>query len=311
MDRIVCILGATGTGKTAAGVELALALGGGVVNVDARQVYKGLPIVTAQPEAEEMRSVPHLLYGFVEPSQAVSAGEFADLAHGAIRELRDQGLVPILVGGTGMYVDSIIAPLAAIPKVPVDIRAAWQAKADEVGPEALHTELSRTDPDYASKIHPRDRQRITRALEVFEATGRTFSQWHAQPSTPRYNALKFGLHMPREELAVRLEKRIEAMLDNGALEEVRTAFEACPDAEAPAFTGIGCRELIGVLRGGLSMDEARQQWLKRTKDYAKRQKTWFKRDPDVLWVAPGEHRRMAQVAGEFLRQALPSPGSAG
>ena len=316
--RLVCILGATGTGKTAAGVRLAQALGrqpgarvGGVINMDARQVYRGLPIVTAQPSPEETEDVPHLLYGFVPPDQAVCAGEYAGLVLKGAAELREQGRTPLLVGGTGMYADAVEMPLADIPKIDPAVRAAIQARIDAEGPETLHAELARSDPAYAGKIHPNDQQRICRALEVFAHTGRTLSQWHAlQPKAPRCKLLKLVLHMDRQPLKERLAQRIDLMLEAGAMDEARAAYQACPKPDAPGFNAIGCREVLDVLQSRRDLDEAKRVWLKRTTDYAKRQVTWFRRYPDAVWLAPDQHDRIAELAQAFLRgEHVPGGGA--
>lgn len=299
---VVCLVGPTGAGKTAAAVELARALGGAVVNLDSRQIYQGLEIVTAQPTLAERRGVEHLLYGFLPPRQAMSAGRFAELARTALAELQGRGLVPILVGGTGLYLDSLLGGLADIPETPAAIRDKWQRLCAERGPEALHAELQAQDPAYAARIHPRDRQRITRALEVLDSTGQTFSQWHADAAQEQaiLPALKLAVDLPREELLARLAARIEAMLAAGALEEMRQAYANCPDESAPGFTGIGCPELLQHLLGRLDLEAAKALWFKRTKDYAKRQLTWFRKDPAIQWFRPDDVAGMLAAA----RQAL-------
>ena len=159
------------------------------------------------------------------------------------------------------------------------------------------------DPDYAAKVHPNDRQRVTRALEVLAATGKSFTQWHAATAKVLdVPCLRMGIRMDKELLDRRLARRIDMMLAAGALEEVRLAMEACPDADAPGLSGIGCAELATHLRGGISLDEARAQWLSNTKAYAKRQMTWFKKDPDVRWFGPGEAGAMVALAGVWLAQ---------
>lgn len=310
MHPVICIVGPTGAGKTAAAVHLALALGGGVVNLDSRQVYRGLEVVTAQPTPEERREVPHLLYGFLDPREAMSAGRFAQLARAAMAQLRGQGLLPLLVGGTGLYLKSLLGGLADIPDVPAAVRSRWQQACADHGPEALHARLRELDPVSAARIMPRDRQRVTRALEVLEATGKPLSAWHAQtPGIAEFAVLRLGVALERPLLFARLEARIQAMLDAGALQEMRAAHAACPDEAAPGFTGIGCRELLDHLHGRTDLEAARALWLKRTRDYAKRQLTWFGKD-DVRWFAPHDVQGMLATAGAFLA-ALPTAGGQG
>jgi tRNA dimethylallyltransferase len=166
----------------------------------------------------------------------------------------------------------------------------------------MHARLARIDPVYAAKVHPNDRQRVTRALEVFEATGRTFTEWHsATASVLDIACLKLGIAMDRRVLEERLAKRIDIMLHQGALEEVRQAMQACPEPDAPGLSGIGCAELVSHLRGEISLDEAKILWLSNTKAYAKRQMTWFRKEPDVHWFAPGETKGMTDLAGKWLR----------
>lgn len=306
LPKVLCILGPTGAGKTDAAVALAEDLDGGVVNFDSRQVYRYLPIVTAQPTQEERRAVPHLLYGFLEPCESISAGSFTAMAEQSMAELRGKGLLPILVGGTGMYLDGLLLGLAEIPPVPDDIRQTVQAECERLGTAKLHELLAAIDPRYAAKIHANDRQRITRALEVHAATGRTFSQWHdlqqGQASSPRYDALKIGVILSMADLEARLALRIERMLEAGALEEMRRAYALCPDEYAPGFTGIGCRELLEVILGRMSLEEAKHVWLKRTRAYAKRQLTWFRRDKGIHWFAPSDFAAMLDIARTWLHK---------
>jgi len=300
LPKVLCILGPTGAGKTEAAVLLAECLGGGVINFDSRQVYRGLPIVTAQPSKEEQRAVPHLLYGFLDPCKPLSAGTFVAMAEEAMAGLRAQGLLPILVGGTGMYLDSLLYGLAEIPQVPEAVRQAVQSECDRLGPARLHEQLAAVDPAYAARIHPNDRQRITRALEVHAATGRTFSKWHAeqkaQARVPRHHALKIGVRLDAEVLKARLALRIERMLESGAVEEMRRAFAQCPDENAPGFTGIGCLELLEFILDRKNLEEAKQVWLQRTRAYAKRQMTWFRRDAGIHWFSPHDLQAMLDLA---------------
>lgn len=301
LQDVVCIVGPTGTGKTAAALGLAERFGGGVVNYDSRQVYRGVPLVTAQPTPEEQSHCPHWLYGFMEPIQAIDAGMFSHLADSAITEAAEQNLLPLLVGGTGLYLDALLYGLAAIPDVPAMVRQSIQMRYDANGGEAMHAELQTIDPEYAGRVHPNDRQRITRALEVFETTGRVLSSWHAEQKTqPRYNHLKIGLHMDLDELTPRLAKRIDLMLEAGAVAEMKAAYQKTPMPNAPGWSGIGCMELIEYIRDRMTLEQAKALWLKRTRAYAKRQITWFKRDAEIHWFAPDEVQAMGDLTAEFF-----------
>ena len=298
---LVCLVGATGTGKTAAALALAAALGGGVVNFDSRQVYAGLGVVTAQPTAQERAVCPHALYGYLPLDIPVKAGAFAVEILAQARMYRDQGLVPILVGGTGLYLKSLVDGLAPIPDIDPGVREAVIAECQAVGSQVLHARLQLLDPEYADKIHPNDPQRVCRALEVFTATGRTLTWWHGQTRRPAgLRVLKIGLESDLAALTPRLARRIELMLDAGAQEEVRLAFDACPDRNAPGFSGIGCPELLAVLLDGMSLARARQDWLRSTRAYAKRQLTWFQKDKEILWHAPEDLAGIVKTARSFL-----------
>ncbi len=303
LEDVVCIVGPTGTGKTAAALGLAERFGGGVINYDSRQVYRGVPLVTAQPTSEEQTQCPHWLYGFMEPVQAIDAGLFSHLAESAIGEAVQRGLLPLLVGGTGLYLDALLYGLAAIPDVPSMIRQSIQARYDTMGGEALHAELQTIDPQYAAKIHPNDRQRITRALEVFETTGRVLSSWHAEQNPqPRFNHLKIGLHMDLDELTPRLALRIDMMLKGGAVAEMKAAYQKTPMPNAPGWTGIGCMELIEYIRDRMTLEQAKSLWLRRTRAYAKRQLTWFKRDPEIHWFDPADVAAMGDLVAKYFKR---------
>lgn len=298
---LICLVGATGTGKTAAALALARAFGGGVINFDSRQVYAGLGIVTAQPTAEEQSVCPHALYGYLPVSESVRAGAFAGEILEQARTYAARGLLPILVGGTGLYLKSLIDGLAPIPDINSEIRAEVVRTCQEIGSPALHARLSGFDPEYASRIHPNDPQRICRAVEVYTATGRTLTWWHGHTCPPEgLRAVQIGLDTDLEMLTPRLALRIELMLEHGALEEMRAAYAACPDRQAPGFSGIGCPELLAMQLDGLSREEAVVLWLRNTRAYAKRQLTWFRKDQRIQWFAPADVDGMLQCAGSFL-----------
>ncbi|MBI4807077.1 MAG: tRNA (adenosine(37)-N6)-dimethylallyltransferase MiaA [Desulfovibrio sp.] len=299
--KALCILGPTGAGKTEAALALADAVRGVVVNFDSRQVYREIPVTTAQPTPEEQTRCGHMLYGFLSCSRAISAGAYAELAAPVIRDVLAQEMVPILVGGTGLYLKALLEGMAPIPDVPGEVRQKVLDDWDFHGPLAMHERLALSDPAYATKVHPNDRQRVTRALEVFDATGRTFSQWHAATEKVLdVPCLKMGIGLDKGVLEKRLARRIEAMLEAGALEEIRRAVELCPEPNAPGLSGIGCAELAAHLRGETSLDEAKALWLSNTKAYAKRQMTWFKKDPDIRWFSPGEAGAMLTTAQKWL-----------
>ena len=306
LPRVLCLVGPTGSGKTAAALHLAAALEKAgrpvsVINADSRQVYRDFPIITAQPTEEETRVCPHKLYGWLETTKKISAGQWADTAESAIRETLSEGRVPVLVGGTGFYLRALLDGIAAIPAVDPAIGKRLTRECEELGAPTLHARLSAIDPEYAAKIHPNDSQRNVRALEVWEGTGKTFTWWHTQATPPAaYNVLRLGIGLPLPELSPFLARRIELMLEAGALEEARRALTRCPDTAAPGWTGIGCAETAAFLEGRLSLPECIELWTRNTRAYAKRQWTWFRADQRIRWFRPGEHASLEASVREFL-----------
>ncbi len=286
---VIVIAGATGTGKSAAALAAASAVGGTVINADSRQVYADFPIITAQPADEEKNRVPHALYGFLRCAEKLSAGKYAALARDAIAAAHAASRVPILTGGTGLYLNALLGGIAAIPPVPEALSKAWQERCKAEGPRALHAVLRDRDPRSAAKLHPNDSQRITRALEVLEATGKPLGYWHDLPRPAgAYDALGICLDVSLGELTPRLQTRIEAMIEAGALREALAALERCPDPDAPGWSGIGCAELHAHLTGKTDLDTCKARWLQHTRDYAKRQITWFRRDNSLLHLVPDD-----------------------
>jgi tRNA dimethylallyltransferase len=309
---LVCVLGPTGTGKTEAAILIAEAVGGEVVNFDSRQIYRDLPIVTAQPSPDERARCPHRLYGFAPLERKIDAGQYARLLDREAGEIRGRGRVPILAGGTGLYLRAYLEGLADIPAVPASVREAVAARCRELGPAALHEELAKADPAYAARVSPADRQRVTRALEVYQATGKPLSAWHAAQAAETAGlarpAVKVGLAASPEALAERLAARIRAMLGAGALDELRRALALCPDPTAPGFSGIGCREIADHLQGRTNLEECAAIWLKNTRAYAKRQMTWFKKDGAVAWFGPGEAASLVRHVCAVLDQQRTTHG---
>lgn len=284
--RFVCLVGPTGAGKSALAIRLAQECGGAVVNADSRQVYKAFPIITAQPSHEEQAACPHRLYTFLDTRRKLSAGTWADMALAEINRLSGEGLLPLLVGGTGLYLRALADGITAIPPVDEGISQRLQGECAKNGPEALHARLLEKDPAYAARIHPRDSQRVVRALEVFESTGKTFSWWHSQTPPPlNADILWLGVKISLADLTPFLAGRIDRMLEAGALAEARAELERCPE-DAPGWSGIGCRELRAWLLGDCGAAAARELWIKNTRAYAKRQLTWFNADPRIRWFAP-------------------------
>lgn len=300
---VLCIPGPTGAGKSSAACRVASALGGVIINCDSRQLYHDFPIITAQPDAEEQAVAPHKLYGILESEEAMGAARYAETAREEINAALGQGLLPMLVGGTGFYLRALFDPLAPIPDIPEAVRKEIYERCERQGSQVLHEELADIDPASAVRIHPNDKQRVARALEVWKATGKTLSQWHKETPCPEeYTVRKLGIAMPLEELKGRLALRIDAMLAAGAVEEARSAYEKCSDPEAPGWSGIGCAELFSYITGDSDLEETKALWLKNTRAYAKRQMTWFRADRSIAWFAPGEEDAVLAEAEKFYRE---------
>lgn len=285
LKGVVCLVGPTGVGKSATALRLAEHFGGSIINADSRQVFAAFPIITAQPSADQRALCPHHLYGFLETPSRISAGAWGDLA---LQHMEGVAF-PILVGGTGLYLRALFDGIVDIPPIPDELVRTLSDACAQEGSAALHARLREIDPDYAARIHEHDRQRIVRALCVYESTGKTFSWWHRQTPPPReMDVLRIGLRLSLDDLTPLLARRIDAMIDAGAVDEARAEYALHPDGALPGWSGIGCRELHQYLCGGLSFEAARLLWIKNTRAYAKRQLTWFNADKRIRWFGPDE-----------------------
>lgn len=304
LPGIVCVIGPTGSGKNDLALKLKQEFSIEIINFDSRQVYADLPIVTAQPSEWEKQSCPHHLYGFLGLREKISAGRFVDMARQAIEDVYKRGRIPFLVGGTGLYLRSLIHGLAHIPDVPEKIQTELENESNKSGIDPLYQRLVCVDPAYSRTITPKDRQKIIRALGVYIATGKLFSDWHREQGRKIfYHALKIGIIWELEELTPRLKQRIAGMIKAGAIEEIKKAWVKCgQDPACPALSGIGCREIISYINKQADLDQAVDQWVKNTRSYAKRQLTWFRKEPDIFWVRPGEAKKAAALVNDFLRQ---------
>jgi tRNA dimethylallyltransferase len=292
----ILIAGPTASGKSALALALAEKLAGTIVNADSMQVYRDLRVITARPTAQEERRVPHRLYGHVDAAENYSVGRWCRDVGEVLGELKAQGRTAILVGGTGLYFKALTAGLAAVPPIPSDIREQVRGRLRSEGVRALYEDLRARDPQTANRLMPNDRARISRALEVMLATGRSLTDWHREGMPPLLDAgraAKVFITCERAELVRRIETRFAAMLDAGALEEVRALAARRLDPSLPAMKAHGVPWLIRHLNGEISLEEAAAGAVMDTRRYAKRQLTWFRNQmKDWPW-APAEEAEKA------------------
>jgi tRNA dimethylallyltransferase len=288
--KAVLIAGPTASGKSALALELAQKTGGIVINTDSMQVYRDLRIITARPTPEEEALAPHRLYGHVDASLNFSAGAWVTDAAKVLAEARAQKLLPVFIGGSGLYFKALTRGLSAVPPIPAEVRDSVRARLEQGGVEALHAELAQRDPVSAERLKPRDRTRIARALEVIEATGRALPDWHREGLPPLLPSGEFSalfLAPEREQLYARIDARFGVMLKAGAIEEVAALAKRQLDPLLPAMKAHGVPALIRHLRGEISLAEAAEIGRADTRHYAKRQFTWFRHQlPEFEWVKP-------------------------
>ncbi|MCY0146254.1 tRNA (adenosine(37)-N6)-dimethylallyltransferase MiaA [Hoeflea sp. G2-23] len=280
------IAGPTASGKSALAIELARELGGEIVNADSMQVYGVLERLTARPGAADLAQVPHHLYGHVSPETAYSTGIWLSEASWVIADIRARGALPVVVGGTGLYFRALTGGLSEMPPIPADIRDNLRARLQSEGIEVLHQQLADLDPEMAARLLPADRQRILRALEVVLATGRSIAEFQGRggamvvdPATARCLVLE----PDRAVLHARINARFETMLDEGAVDEVRQLMSLDIPPQHPAMKAIGVNHLAGYLKGELPLEKVIELSSAATRQYAKRQMTWFRNQFDSDW----------------------------
>ncbi len=307
---LLAIVGPTGAGKSDLALDLAESLGGEVVSFDALQVYRGLDVGTAKVPADERRNIPHHLVDVVDPSEEFSAAEFVRRAVPSIEDIAARGKLPILVGGTGLYLRALRRGLFEGPGRSPAVRARLSDVVDRRGPQALHRILRRFDPDLARRIHPQDRVRLVRGIEVYLASGRRMSELMGTRRRPLagFRDILIGLRPEREVLKARIEARVDAMFARGLVEEVRR-LRLEQGAGIPAFKAIGYREVLLYLDGATDLGGARRLTLLATIQYAKRQMTWFRREPEVHWFeGSGDDPGVLGRVLDCIRQASPETG---
>ncbi len=298
---IILIAGPTASGKSALALALAEKLGGVIINADSMQVYRDLRIITARPTPAEEARAPHSLYGHIDAAENYSVGHWCTDAAAALAAAQREARAVIVVGGTGLYFSALTQGLAAVPPIPAQIRNDVRGRLASDGVEALHAELTRRDPAAAARLMPGDRARVTRALEVVLATGRSIVQWH-EANMPACvdaaRAAKVFLMPDRDALLRRIDARFDAMMAAGALDEVRALAERHLDPTLPAMKAHGVPWLMRHLNGKIALGDAVEGGKRETRQYTKRQATWFRNQlPDFVWVEP--ERALAAVEGQL------------
>ncbi len=308
MSQTILIAGPTASGKSALALTLAQAFGGTVINANSMQVYRDLRIITARPAPEDEARVPHRLYGHVDAAENYSVGRWRTEAAVALVAIRQEARPAIIVGGTGLYFNALTRGIAAVPPIPPEIRKQVRARLLSEGPAALHAELKLRDPAAAARLRENDRARVTRALEVMLATGRSLVDWHKNnnPATVDLaRAAKVFLMPDRDALSRRIDVRFDAMIAAGALEEVRALAARSLDQNLPAMKAHGVPWLIRHLEGEIPLAEAVEHAKLETRQYTKRQATWFRNQlPDFAWAAPDDARAAIEAQ---LRAISSSP----
>lgn len=307
-SRVIAVGGPTASGKTALSVGLAKAFGGEIINADSMQIYKNLDVGTAKPSIEERQGVPHYLLDFLPPETPYSVADFTAAADPLIQEITARGKLPLVVGGTGLYITSLLNGMAFTPeKTDPAIRARLQERAKAEGGAALYAELQSIDPDYAAQVHPNNLPRVIRALELYAATGRRMSEErvNARPAEPPYRSLCLCLTCrDRAVLYDRIERRVNLMVENGVLAEAKQVYDH-RDTYRTAAQAIGYKEFFPYFEGTGSLDECTARLKQATRNYAKRQLTWFRRQNDAVWLYIDEENvldRACELVRKFLQQ---------
>ena len=315
--KILAVVGPTASGKTAVSVELARRLGGEVVSCDSMQVYRRMNIGTAKPTEEEKNGVEHHLMDVVEPDAPFSCAEYVRAAGEAVKDISTRGKLPILCGGTGLYLDRFLCGEMEETHADDGLRASLFAFAEREGVEALHARLRRVDPESADSIHPNNVKRVVRALEIYEQTGIPKSEFdrRSQIGESPYDAVVIGLHYPRREvLYERINRRVDIMLSDGLLDETKQlSNEGVFEVNLTAAQAIGYKELLGYLGGSETLTEATENLKTATRRYAKRQLTWFSAKPYVVWVEmekEGNLRSLDEVCNEIIARFQNGEGRA-
>ena len=300
--KVIVICGPTGIGKTSVGIRLAEKVGGEIISADSMQIYRYMYIGTAKPTVDEQSRVFHHLIDIVDPDEDFDAARFAEMARQKVTQLHQRGVMPFVVGGTGLYIKALLQGLFQSNPVDPQIRERLMKETAEIGSSRLYDHLQQVDPDAADRLHPNDTYRIVRALETIESTGRSISE-HQQDhgfSDEPFHALKVCLQMDRQTLYDRIDRRVELMIEAGFIDEVQKLLGMGYSADLKSMQSIGYRHIIDFLEGRVSWDECVRTLKRDTRRYAKRQFTWFGADKDIIWHRPDELSQISKLVDRFI-----------
>ena len=306
MDKIICVAGPTASGKTALAVELAKLTDGEVISCDSMQVYRRMNIGTAKPSFDEMEGIPHHMLDVAEPDEDFSVSRYCELATPILEDILARGKTAIIAGGTGLYMDALIRGNDFAPFPSTGMREKLEAQADAEGMENMLSRLRSIDPDAAARLHPADRKRIIRALEVYYETGETITAHNlkTQAIPPRFEPLWLGLDFEnRQDLYDRIDRRVGIMLEQGLVEEIQGLLHSGIPEKSTAMQAIGYKEFVAALHGDMTIDQAADEVRKASRHYAKRQLTWFRRNKAMHWLTrKGPQEEIIPRARHLIRE---------
>ena len=301
LPRVVVVVGPTASGKTSLAIELAKRLNGEIISADSMQIYKDMSIGTAKPTIEEMQGIPHYLLDFVEPNEDFNVAKYKEMAEEKIEEILSKGKLPIIVGGIGLYIDTLLKGIefSEVPR-DEDYCKELEKKVEQEGVNWLENELRKIDPDSANKIEKNNIRRMIRALEIYKVTGKTKTQLDLESiKGPKYEYYVFGILWNREELYQRINYRVDVMLELGLIKEVEKIMQTKGFSKT-ALQGLGYKEVVNYLDGKITYEEMVEKIKMETRRYAKRQMTWFKRNDKIIWL-DGKNKELYKEAIKYLQ----------
>ncbi len=303
-SKIIVICGPTASGKTATSIDVARVFNGEIIGADSVQIYRHMDIGTAKPTANERSDVPHHMIDIVDPDEPFDVKQFATMAREKIADLYSRGIIPFVVGGTGFYIKALVHGLFRVVPADSDVRLRLTREAKIHGADVLYKRLMKRDPVIAERIHPNDRYRIIRSLEVYELTGKKISELHREHGfkDTQFDVLKIGLDIDRELLYQRINQRVDGMIEAGLVDEVKGLMAKGYATQLKSMQAIGYRHIVDYLKGRCSWDETLRTLKRDTRRYAKRQLTWFKADSEIVWMEPRRLRDIRRLVRKFLQE---------